>query len=161
MCRAREKNGTTEGHNEIVPPIVSSVEIQRPPSEVFRYATDPERFGEWQKGVVGGYVDGKPGLGAHCTMTRRIVGTKRTSSSVITEFDPPAHWAIHGIDGPIRAEVSVVVEPLDEARRSRVTIELEFHGHGMGRLLAPVITRRARKRVSGSCRHLKERLEAN
>ena len=39
-------------------PIVSTVEIARPPKEVFAYATDPSRFSEWQKGVVSGAVEG-------------------------------------------------------------------------------------------------------
>ena len=36
-----------------MPPIVTSAEIGRPAAEVFAYATDPARFREWQKGVVG------------------------------------------------------------------------------------------------------------
>ena len=31
-------------------PIVSTIEIDRPPEEVFAYATDPTRFAEWQHG---------------------------------------------------------------------------------------------------------------
>lgn len=33
--------------------IVHTIEIARPPDEVFRYATDPSRFTEWQDDVVG------------------------------------------------------------------------------------------------------------
>jgi hypothetical protein len=33
-------------------PIVSTVEIARPPEEVFAYATNLSRFSEWQEGVV-------------------------------------------------------------------------------------------------------------
>jgi hypothetical protein len=32
-------------------PMVSTVEIDRPPEEVFAYVTDPSRFAEWQKNV--------------------------------------------------------------------------------------------------------------
>ena len=35
-----------------MPPMVSSIEIARPPAEVFAYATDPSRFVEWQHDVV-------------------------------------------------------------------------------------------------------------
>jgi uncharacterized protein YndB with AHSA1/START domain len=142
-----------------VPAIVSSVDIDRPPTEVFAYVTDPTRFGEWQKGVVSGHVEGAAAVGATCTMTRKIGGAERTSTSEITEFDPPARWAIHGIDGPIRADVSIRVEPLDGAARSRVTVQLEFSGHGFGKLLAPRVTNQARKEVPLSCQKLKARLE--
>jgi uncharacterized protein YndB with AHSA1/START domain len=33
-------------------PVVSTIEIDRPPEDVFAYATDLVRFGEWQKDVV-------------------------------------------------------------------------------------------------------------
>lgn len=29
-----------------------SIEVERPADEVFRYATDPSRFHEWQHGVA-------------------------------------------------------------------------------------------------------------
>jgi len=35
-----------------MPPIVSRIDIARPPDEVFAYATDPSRFAEWQRDVV-------------------------------------------------------------------------------------------------------------
>jgi hypothetical protein len=141
---------------------VSTIEIERAPEDVFPYATDPTRFGEWQEGVVSGSTDGAVGVGSACTMTRKIGGSERTSTSEITEYDPPRRWAIQGIDGPIRADVSVSVEPIagaSAAPGSRVTIQLDFHGHGFGKLLAPLVTSQARKEVPVSCQNLKERLE--
>jgi uncharacterized protein YndB with AHSA1/START domain len=35
-----------------MPPIVSHIEIARPPDEVFAYVTDPSRFHEWQHDVM-------------------------------------------------------------------------------------------------------------
>jgi hypothetical protein len=60
----------------------------------------------------------------------------------VTSIDSPETWSVHGIDGPIRAIVNVAVERLD-ATRSRVTIELDFEGHGIGKLLVPLVVRRA------------------
>ncbi len=97
-------------------PIVTSIEIARPPEEVFGYVIDPSRFAEWQEGVVvSGRMegDGPHGVGSRCITTRRIGGSERASTQEITEFEPPRTWADHGIDGPIRARVNVAVEPLD------------------------------------------------
>jgi hypothetical protein len=140
-------------------PIVSSVDINRPPAEVYDYVTDPARFGEWQSGVVSSHNEpaGPAAVGARCVMTRTIGGKDRTSVSEITAASPPAAWAIRGIDGPIRANVSVRVEPRDTG--SRVTISLEFSGHGAGRLILPVVNRQAQQEVPASCAKLKERLE--
>ena len=142
--------------------IVSSIEIARPQEEVFSYVTDPSRFAEWQAGVVGGSMEGgkSPSVGSKCTTTRRIGGTEREVTSEITKIDPPTSWAVHGIDGPIRAIVNVTVEPLNGSAQSRVTIELAFEGHGIGKLLVPLVIRRqARNEMPENCRRLKRRLE--
>jgi hypothetical protein len=53
-----------------------------------------------------------------------------------------------------------MVEPLDGGRRSRLTIALEFEGHGIGRLLVPlVVRRRARRQLPRNEQNLKEALE--
>ena len=120
-----------------MPPIVSSVEIARPPDEVFTYVTDPSRFPEWQHDVVSVRIegDGRPGVGSRFTTTRRIGGVERTMTQEITEVSPPRSWVVHGVDGPIRPNASVTVEPLDDGARSRVTFALDFEGHGIGRPL--------------------------
>jgi hypothetical protein len=48
--------------------------------------------------------------------------------------------------------VNVTVEPLIERARSRVTIELDFEGHEIGKLLVPLVVRRqARKEKPRTC----------
>jgi uncharacterized protein YndB with AHSA1/START domain len=142
-------------------PITTTIDVARPQQEVFSYVTDPSRFAEWQHGVVSGHMQGgAPGVGSKCTTTRRIGGAAREVTSEISEIAPPRTWGVHGIDGPIRAIVNVTVEPLHESARSRVTIELDFEGHGIGKFLVPLMVRRqAAKEMPGNLRKLKERLE--
>lgn len=141
---------------------VTSIDIDRAPARVFAYVTDPTRFHEWQEGVVSGGMKepGSAQVGSHCVMTRRIGGAERPSTSVLTRLTPPTSWAVRGIDGPIRALVDVTVEAVDVSR-SRVTIEVDFEGHGIGKLLVPLVVRRqAAKEMPANCQRLKERLEA-
>jgi uncharacterized protein YndB with AHSA1/START domain len=144
-------------------PLVSSFEVSRPADEVFAYVTDSTRFSEWQVDAEGGRVegDGPPGVGTRYTTTRRIGGIVRTgTTSEITEMRPPRSWAARGAGGPVRETVKYTVEPLEGNERSRVTIELDFEGRGIGRLLVPLVVRRqARKEMPINCRKLKERLE--
>jgi hypothetical protein len=149
-----------------MPPLVTSAEIDRPAAEVFAYATDPARFSEWQQGVVDGYMDGPASdtqttaVGAKCVTTRRIGGANRPSSSELVQIDPPRSWGVRGIDGPIRAAVDVVVEPLTGSR-SRLTISVDFTGHGIGKILLPLMVRReARKEMPANMAALKHRMEA-
>jgi uncharacterized protein YndB with AHSA1/START domain len=146
-----------------MPPIVSNVEIARPPDEVFAYATDPSRFAEWQDDVVRVRIEGghPPSVGSRFTTTRRIGRVEHSSTQEITELSPPRSWAAHGVDGPLRASASIAVEPLDDGTRSRVTFALDFQGRGMGKLLVPDVVRQlALKGAPTSYRNLKERLES-
>jgi uncharacterized protein YndB with AHSA1/START domain len=145
-------------------PLISSIEIARPQEEVFAYVTDPATFSEWQAGVVGGNMEGEktPDVGSKCITTRRIGRAERAVTSEITKCEPPASWAVRGIDGPIRADVDVTVEPLDGTARSRVTIALDFEGYGIGKLLVPLVVRRqARGEMPANLKRLKQRLEAS
>ena len=142
-------------------PIVTEVDVARPPDEVFRYVTDPSRFGEWQSGVVSAHIEGNgQAVGSRCIMTRRIGGRDRTSTSEITQISPPRKWAIHGIDGPIRADVTVTVDPRQDGTQAHVAIELDFHGYGIGKMILPMVVRQAHAEALQSSQKLKSRLEA-
>jgi hypothetical protein len=144
-------------------PITTSTEIDRSADDVFAYAIDPTRFHEWQKGVIEGHMDqpGVPAVGARCLTTRRIGGANRPSTSEVTHIDPPSTWGVRGIDGPIRAIVDLTVEPVT-LTRSRLTIAVDFTGHGVGKLLVPLVVRReARNEMPSNLATLKKRLESN
>src|SRR6202167_4917147 len=149
-----------------MPPIVTSAEIERPAAEIFAYATDPARFSEWQKGVVDGHMDGPaegtpiPAVGTKCVTTRRIGGASRPSTSELVHIDPPRTWGVRGTDGPIRAAVDVLVEPVT-GTRSRLTISVDFTGRGIGKILVPLMVRpEARKEMPANVTALKRRVEA-
>ena len=145
-------------------PTTTTIEVNRPAEEVFAYVTNPTRFVEWQDGVVSGHMDGdRPhAVGDRCLTTRKIGGAERSVTSEITHIDPPNTWGVRAIDGPIRAIVDVTVSPLEDGRRSRVKIDLEFTGHGIGKLLVPLFVRpSARKEMPENLNRLKQRLESD
>ena len=144
-----------------MPPIIVTTEVQRSAEDVFTYATDPTHFSDWQKGVVDGHMEqpGIPSVGTRCVTVRRIGLAQRPSISELVHIDPPKTWRVRGIDGPIRAIVDVAVAPLTD-NRARLTIAVDFEGHGIGRLLVPLIVRReARKEMPANLATLKQRLE--
>jgi hypothetical protein len=143
-----------------MPPIVNTIQVGRSADEVFAYATDPTRFAEWQRGVTGGHMeDGTPTVGTRCHTTRRIGGADRPSISEVTHIDPPKTWGVRGIDGPIRATVDLTVQPLT-AGTSQLTISVDFTGHGIGRVLVPLMVRReAAKEMPVNLAAMKRRLE--
>jgi hypothetical protein len=142
-------------------PIVNSIEIAKPCALAFDYVIDPSYFHEWQSGLVTGRMDrDSVTVGARCITTRRIGGRPREITSEITAFEPPRHWADHGLDGPIRGIVEVTVDPLDDDSHSLVTISLDFEGRGIGKVLIPLMVRRqAVAEMPANMQRLKERLE--
>ena len=143
-------------------PIVNSIEIAKRPEEVFSYVTDPSRLAEWQESVVSARVEGggPPAVGTKAVTIRRVGPSERTMTMEMTGLQPPRSWAIRGIDGPVRGIVSGTVEALDDGTRSRVTIELDFEGHGLGKLLVPLVVRRqAQSEMPRNLANLKEQLE--
>ena len=79
----------------------------------------------------------------------------------MTRCRPPHRWADRSKGGPVRAIVAVTVEPLSVGSRPKVTIELDFTGHGTGKLLVPLLVRpQAGKEMPRNMQRLKQRLEA-
>jgi uncharacterized protein YndB with AHSA1/START domain len=145
-------------------PIVESIEISRRPEDVFPYITNPSRLPEWQESVVDvRREESAPiAVGSRVVVTRRVGRRKLQMTAELAELNYPSSWAVRGVDGPVRGMVKGTIEPIGEGgERSRVSIELEFEAHGIGKLLVPLVVRRqAQAEVPRNLRKLKERLES-
>ena len=138
-----------------------TIDIARPPAQVFAYATDPAHFHEWQSDVAAAaMVTGAPDQpGSRFATTRRIGPAERTMVQEVLEVHPPFRWAVTGVDGPIRPSAKLTIEPIDDGAGSRVRFELGFEGHGIGVALLPMVRSTARKAAPVSYRKLKALLE--
>ncbi len=141
---------------------VFTIDIARSPADVFAYSTDPSTFGEWQGDVVDArMLSGTPSTaGSRFSTTRKIGPADRTIGQEVVEADVPWRWVVRGVDGPIRPQMTVTIEPLDDGAGSRVTFDLSFEGHGIGVALLPMVRSTARKGAPESYRRLKELLES-
>jgi uncharacterized protein YndB with AHSA1/START domain len=100
-------------------------------------------------------------VGSRFITIRHVGGRDRPMTMEMTELSPPKTWTARGVDGPVRGIVHGTVEPLDDGARSRVTIQLDFEGHGMGMLLVPLVVRRqAKAEMPRTSQKLKELLES-
>ena len=141
-------------------PIIQSIEIARSPEDVFAYIDDLSRHGEWQDSILSTKVEteGPTRVGTRVTDTRKVPGGPRPVTYEVTEHDPPRKASFKGISGPIRPIGTMTVEP--SGNGSRVTIQLELVGHGLGKLMAPFAMMQARKQVPQDQLKLKQRLES-
>jgi uncharacterized protein YndB with AHSA1/START domain len=142
--------------------IKESIEISRRPEEVFSYVTDSSHLPEWQESAVAvrPVGDAPMTVGSRVVVTRRIGNREFPMTAEVTEMDPPRHWKLRGIDGPVRGHVDGTIEPLDDGRRSRLTLNLDFEAHGIGKVLLPFVVRpRVRKEMPRNEERLKDLLE--
>ena len=143
--------------------INETIEIGRPPAEVFAYVSDMARHPEWQEKLLAAVVEGEGpiGVGTRVKQTRRVGGGSRTFTLEVTEHDPPSRLAFRGIDGPVRPQGRIAFEPLDGGQRTRYSAQLDFEGHGFGLLLTPLVRRDAGRQLPDSLQRLKRKLEAS
>jgi uncharacterized protein YndB with AHSA1/START domain len=142
--------------------IVESIEISCPPGDVFSYATGFAHFPQWQGRVVSARPedDAPLAVGSKAVVTRRVGPRELRGTEEITQLDPPRAWQVRGAGAiPVIAVATGTIEPLDGGDRSLATIALEFEGHGIGKLLAPLIRSQSRKQLPKDEQRLKELLE--
>src|SRR2546430_2996023 len=141
--------------------IVSTVEIDRPQAEVFAYLNELDRHPEWQEDLISSKIvsEGPVGVGARATDTRKVPGGPREMTYEVTQYDPPRKSSWQGLDGPVRGAGAVNVEPVGDGSRSRVTLELDLKGHGIGVLIAPFARRQATRQGPQSQGEVQEGVE--
>ncbi|ANS68283.1 hypothetical protein SLINC_6059 [Streptomyces lincolnensis] len=139
-----------------------SIDIDRSPEDVWDYVVDFSHLPDWQASAVSAQslTEGPVGVGSRVRVVRHIGRREIPMTMEYTEYDPPHAWALQGVDGPIRGHVHGEIDPIDDGRHSRLTIELDFEGKGIGKVLLPLVVRpQIRKELPHNERTLKERLE--
>jgi len=141
--------------------IKHSVEINRPAEEVFAYLEQVERHNEWQGSLVSTTVttDGPTRVGTRVVEHRKIPGGARDFSYEITELDPPHKTSFRGTAGPVRPAGTYTVDPTGDSS-SRMSVELAFEGHGIGKLFAILARRQAAAELPVDHEKFKELLES-
>jgi carbon monoxide dehydrogenase subunit G len=110
--------------------IEQSIEIARPPADVFAVLTDPARLADWQGTVVEAQLegDGPMRAGARVREVRSFLGKRIESTVEILEHEPPTRFALCSAAGPVTFRVEQTVEPAGAGSRVRVRMEGEARG---------------------------------
>jgi carbon monoxide dehydrogenase subunit G len=139
-----------------------SIDIDRPAHEVWEYLTEPEHVHERQGSAVSSHQlsDGPMGVGTKLEDERRFLGRRARSEVEVTEYEPERLFTLHGLSGPVRFTVRHRLEQRDDGTELHVEAEAD-PGHGIGRLVGPMIERAAEHELRRDFQRLKERLEAS
>jgi uncharacterized membrane protein len=142
--------------------IKHSIEINRPAGEVFAYLDQLDRHSEWQGSLVSAKVEtaGPTRVGTRVLERRNVPGGARDIPYEVTEHQPPRKVSFRGTAGPVRPVGSMTVQPVSESS-SRLVLELDLEGHGIGKLFAILARRQAAKQVPQDHEKLKQVLESD
>jgi uncharacterized protein YndB with AHSA1/START domain len=136
----------------------NTIAIQRPPAEVFAYATDPLKIAEWRSNVleVIGY-DPPVRQGTTYELAERLMGRQQFGQRVVT-YEPNRLAVIETTSGSMRPLQQFSFEPTADGG-TRYTARLEVHTSGIMRLFEPLMRGRVRKTMVAYGENLKRNLE--
>jgi uncharacterized protein YndB with AHSA1/START domain len=141
--------------------ITARVDIARNPSQVFDYIADATHLPEWQPDVRQAAFDQPTAVrvGTRGKEVRHVRGADRAVSWEVIDYDPQRRYAVRGIDGPVRARVTMDLTPNIDGTGTHLAYGIAFEGHGIGKLIAPLARKGAGKDLAATLERLRRRLE--
>jgi carbon monoxide dehydrogenase subunit G len=137
--------------------------IDRPIEEVFAFLADGENDPRFSPRVVeiAKTSDGPPSVGTTYASTVKDAGMTTKREFKLTEFVPPTRirWAELSKNLVTATEGGYDLAPDDQG--TRLTVYNELAGHGVGKLLAPLALRAARKDADAFAERIKRAVEAS
>ena len=142
--------------------ITKSVNINRPPDEVFAYLDDLNKHPEWQPQIESRRIvtEGPTRVGTEVDDTRVVGGGRKVPMRwKVTEHDPAGRRsAFETIESKMN-KPSGVISVAQAGEGSEVTFEFTTNPFGFGWLMAPLVNRDVAKTVTENLGRLKENLE--
>jgi carbon monoxide dehydrogenase subunit G len=135
-----------------------TIDISRPPEDVFALLTDIERLPEWQSSAVSAAADGELAVGTVIGEQRRFMGRDISTRDQITAFEPGRRFDVKSLDAPVTYEIHHTLEPHDAGTRLRVEVDVKVGT--MMRIAAQPALKAAERELRSDFERLKELLEA-
>jgi carbon monoxide dehydrogenase subunit G len=127
-----------------------TIDIERPPEDVFAYLTDVSNLPDWQAGVKSATRrDGR------IEESRSLLGRVMHTTLEIVDEEDPRLFTLRALDSPVPFMVSHELEPADGGTRLTVTAEGDVPGFA-----ARLFARRAEGQFRKDFARLKKNLEA-
>ena len=138
----------------------TSIEIERPASEVFEFVSEFPNNPKWQRGQVACIWTSDPPLGVGSTYDQhaRFLGKDLVNRFEVVELDPGSRVKLTSRGGTFPLTITRTVEPLGE-RRCRFTEAVEGDPSGVYRIAEPLLRVMVKRTIARDFPVLKSLLE--
>lgn len=136
-----------------------TLEIARPPAEVFAALIDLERLPDWQDSALESRCDGPVREGARIFERRRAMGREIESELEVTTFEPDRRLALKGVNGPVPFSVDHQLVEQDGGGSTFLHVIAEGNPGSFMKLATPMLKRHAERELRGDFERLKQQLE--
>ncbi len=140
--------------------VEESVEIDRPPEEVYEYVANPENLPEWTGTVIETRKDTPGPLleGSTFTSVAKFLGRRIESPFEVTAHQSSRLHSHKSMGGPLPTEWTLTFEEV--AGGTRYTQVAEGEPGGFFGLVGPLLERVGRRQLRTDLENLKDLLEA-
>jgi uncharacterized protein YndB with AHSA1/START domain len=135
-----------------------TVEVARPPEDVFELLSDIERLPEWQASAVEAHTQGPLAEGSRITEKRRVLGREVDTELEVVAFEPPRRLTLRSLGGPVNFTGDH--ELVAQRGGTQLKFVAEARPGGILRLTEPVLARTAEQEFHRDFDRLKALLES-
>jgi len=136
--------------------VVSEIVIERKRDEVAAFAGEPLNAPRWYVNIKeAAWVE--PGKTA--AFVAHFLGKKLEYTYEIVEHEPSAKLVMRTAQGPFPMETTYTWEPVDDDRKTRMTLRNRGEPSGFARIFAPMMASMMKRATDKDLRKLKSILE--
>jgi uncharacterized membrane protein len=140
-------------------PVSETIEITASPHDVYEYVADLRNLPLWQESVERVALTATTAeVGA--LLSEKHTGEESSSAYVVADCAPDELLVLVGVEGPVRPEHTLHLEPILEGRSTRVEYAVDYDADGLSKVAAARAKRHARQELRADLEHLKHEIEA-
>jgi carbon monoxide dehydrogenase subunit G len=141
-----------------VPSFSHSVELSRPPAEVFPWLLEEDKVPQWTSDLERYDVEGELGVGAVATQRLSVAGGL-TLAMKITSYDPPTGAATSFETNGVKVTSEYVLEGNGSGTRLTQTLDAKASGF-TAKMLIPIVQGRLENKLKDDLEKLRGVLES-
>ncbi len=136
-----------------------TVFIDRPPQEVFEFASDPTNDAKWRDSAVSAewISEGQIGVGSKLRSVDKLMGREIESTSEVTAWDPPNRYGQKALEGPMPFELTITLEPQDGG--TLVKLDGQAEVGGFFKVAEGLVGKQLEKQIEKDLQGLKQVME--